>query len=127
DTLKRVLNGSSQNANESFHSILWSFAPKNRYSPGSIVDVCVALAVLVYNDGYQSIIPVVEQLTGGGGGYHTRVAMERCDKLRVYYEHKKKRKADVRAKMTEEERKQQEEKEQDDDEQLDDSYLPGAY
>ncbi|CAF1492164.1 unnamed protein product [Didymodactylos carnosus] len=109
-----------------FISILWSFAPKNRYYPGSIVDVCVALAVLVYNAGYQSIIPVVEQLTGDGSGYHTRVAMERCDKLRVYYEHKK-RKADVRAKMTEEERKQQEEKEQDDDEQLDDSYLPGAY
>ncbi|CAF1345396.1 unnamed protein product [Didymodactylos carnosus] len=122
-TLNRVLNGSSENANESFHSILWSFAPKNRYSPGTIIDVCVALAVLVYNDGYQSIIPVVEQLTGGEGGYYTRLGMERFDKLRVYYEHKKKRKEDVRAKMSVEERKQQ----QDDDEQLDDAYLPRAY
>ncbi|CAF4695865.1 unnamed protein product, partial [Rotaria socialis] len=64
DTLKRVLNGGSQNANESFHSILWSLAPKNRYSTGVMIDLCAAMAALIYNDGYQSIIPVLSEITG---------------------------------------------------------------
>ncbi|CAF3602511.1 unnamed protein product [Rotaria sp. Silwood1] len=38
ETLQHVLNGSSQNANESFHSLLWSMAPKNRYCSGTIID-----------------------------------------------------------------------------------------
>ncbi|CAF3158003.1 unnamed protein product [Rotaria sp. Silwood2] len=38
ETLQHVLNGSSQNANESFHSFLWSMAPKNRYCSGTIID-----------------------------------------------------------------------------------------
>ncbi|CAF1373293.1 unnamed protein product [Rotaria sp. Silwood1] len=38
ETLQHVLNESNQNANESFHSFLWSMAPKNRYCSGTIID-----------------------------------------------------------------------------------------
>ncbi|CAF3823104.1 unnamed protein product [Rotaria sp. Silwood1] len=38
ETLQHVLNESNQNANESFHSFLWSMAPKNRYCSGIIID-----------------------------------------------------------------------------------------
>ena len=64
DNLKKVINGGSQNANESFHSVLWCMAPKNRYTTGMVIDLCAAIAVLSYNDGNQSLIPVIVELTG---------------------------------------------------------------
>ncbi|CAF1183467.1 unnamed protein product [Adineta ricciae] len=64
DVLKKVLHGSSQNPNESFHSVLWSMAPKRRYSSGTILDLCVALSVAVFNDGYQSLQKLLENLCG---------------------------------------------------------------
>ncbi len=103
-----MINGGCQNANESFHAVLWSFAPKYRYATGAVIDLCAAIAVLSYNDGNQPIIPAIAEITGknvyklnlkynivfllgGGGGYYTTVAMRRLDKHRVYYEHKKKK------------------------------------
>ncbi|CAF3269870.1 unnamed protein product [Rotaria sp. Silwood2] len=50
DTLKKVINGGSQNSNESSHAVLWSLAPKNRYATGVVIDLCAAIAVLSYND-----------------------------------------------------------------------------
>ena len=64
DTLQKVVNGSSQNANESLHAVLWSMAPKNRFNTGVAIDLCAALAVLVYNDGMQSLLPVIAEITG---------------------------------------------------------------
>ncbi|CAF4674776.1 unnamed protein product, partial [Rotaria sp. Silwood2] len=63
DTLKKVINGGSQNSNESFHAVLWSLAPKNRYTTGVVIDLCAAIAVLSYNEGDQSILPVIAELT----------------------------------------------------------------
>ncbi|CAM2726333.1 unnamed protein product [Rotaria socialis] len=129
DTLKRVRNGGSQNANESFHSILWSLAPKNRYSTGVMIDLCVAMAVSFYNDGYQSIIPVLAELTGNTG-FFTRVGMKRLDERRIYYEHKRKRKAVQKSKQNEEASDSLSDRMSVDDnrdDQLDDSYIPGAY
>jgi hypothetical protein len=39
-------------------------APKNRYATGAVIDLCAAIAVLSYNDGNQSIIPVIAKITG---------------------------------------------------------------
>ncbi|CAF1349570.1 unnamed protein product [Adineta steineri] len=89
----KLINGGSQNANESFHAVLWNLAPKYRYATGIVIDLCTAMAVLCYNDGSQAIIPVITGITGGGGGgYYTRVAMRRLDESCVYAEHKKKTK-----------------------------------
>ncbi|CAF4630462.1 unnamed protein product [Rotaria socialis] len=129
DNLKTVLNGGSQNANESFHSILWSLALKNRYSTGVMIDLCVAMAVSFYNDGYQSIIPVLAELTGNPG-FFTRVGMKRLDERRIYYEHKRKRKAVQKSKQNEETSDSLSDRMSVDDnrdDQLDDSYIPGAY
>ena len=60
----RLVNGGSQNTNESFHPMLWSLAPKNRYSTGTIVDFCAAMTVLFYNAGYQAIILVLTEIAG---------------------------------------------------------------
>ncbi|CAF4083530.1 unnamed protein product, partial [Rotaria sordida] len=63
NTLKKVINGGSQNSNEIFHAVLWSLAPKTRYATGVIIDLCAAIAVLSFNDGDQSILPVIAELT----------------------------------------------------------------
>ncbi len=64
ENLSRVLNGSTQNPNESYHSVLWSMAPKSRCSSGTIIDFCVALSTIVYNDGFQSLLPLFDSLLG---------------------------------------------------------------
>jgi hypothetical protein len=64
DVLKKVLHGSSQNPNASFHSVLWSMAPKRRYSSGAVLNLCVGLSVAVFNDGYQSLQKLLENLCG---------------------------------------------------------------
>ncbi|CAF3606683.1 unnamed protein product [Rotaria sp. Silwood1] len=90
DALKKVINGGSQNNNESFHAVLWSLAPENRYTTGVVIDLYAAIAVLSYNEGDQSILPVIAELTGGGCGFYTKFAMRRLDERRVYSEHKRK-------------------------------------
>lgn len=64
EVLTRALNGASQNANEAFHSVLWTFAPKNRYTSGTIMDICVALAVIIFNEGYVALGPFFRQAFG---------------------------------------------------------------
>jgi len=146
--LKKVINGGSQNANESFHGILWSVVPKYRYATGAIIDLCAAIAVLSYNEGNQSIIPVIAEITGknvykfhlkysivslsgSDGGYYTKVSMRRLDERRVYYEHKQKRTKQEKSKLTNETFDSQHGDRMslgvNDDDPLDDSYISGAY
>ncbi|CAF2920553.1 unnamed protein product [Rotaria sp. Silwood2] len=130
DTLKKVINGGSQNSNESFHAVLWSLAPKNRYTTGVVIDLCAAIAVLSYNEGDQSILPVIAELTGGGCGFYTKVAMRRLDERRVYSELKRKQ-AEEKTKLTKETLDSEQGDRMslgvNDDNSLDDSYIPGAY
>ena len=61
-----------------------------------VIDLCAAIALLLYNDGNQSILPVIAELTGksvykfdlkrnivsllgDGYGFYTKVAMRRLD------------------------------------------------
>lgn len=143
-----MINGGSQNANESFHAVLWSFAPKYRYATGVVIDLCAAIAVLSYNDGNQSIIPAIAEITGknvyklnlkynivfllgGDGGYYTTVAMRRLDERRVYYEHKKKKKKQEKQQLTNETFDSRPSDRMslgiNNNDTLDDSYIPGAY
>ncbi|CAF0711933.1 unnamed protein product [Adineta steineri] len=119
----RLINGGSQNANESFHVVLWNLTPKYRYATGIVIYLCVAMAVLCYNDGSQAIIPFITDITGGG--YYTRVAMRRLDESCVYAEHKQK------TKQTKEtfDSLHVDRMSLDiiDDDILDDSYVSGAY
>ncbi|CAF3719135.1 unnamed protein product [Rotaria sp. Silwood1] len=131
DTLKKVINGGSQNSNESFHAVLWNLAPKTRYATGAVIDLCAAIAVLSFNDGNQSILPVIDELTGGGCGFYTKVVLKRLDERRVYYEHKQKRTKQEKTKLTNETLDLQQGDRMslgvNDDNSLDDSYIPGAY
>lgn len=64
EVLVRALNGASQNSNEAFHSVLWTFAPKNRYTSGTIMDICVSVAVIVFNEGYSALASCFRQMFG---------------------------------------------------------------
>lgn len=62
DLLTRCLGGFTQNSNESLNSLVWSMAPKNTSSGKSVLDTAVYLAVLYFNDGYNGILRVMDQL-----------------------------------------------------------------
>jgi len=112
-----------------------------------MIDLCAAIAVLSYNDGDQSILPVIAELTGksvyrfglkynivsllgGGCGFYTKVTMKRLDEHRVYSEHKRKQ-AEEKTKLTKETLDSEQGDRMslgvNDDNSLDDSYIPGAY
>ncbi|CAF3778274.1 unnamed protein product [Rotaria socialis] len=103
--------------------------PKNRYSTGVMIDLCAAMVVSSYNDGYQSVISVLAELAVNTG-FFTRVGMKRLDERRIYYEHRIKRKAVQKFKQNEETSDSLSDRMSVDDnrdDQLDGSYTPGAY
>jgi hypothetical protein len=54
-SLLRVLNGSTQNANETFHSLIWMMSPKHKASSEVTFNIACYLAVLIFNDGYYNL------------------------------------------------------------------------
>ena len=52
ESLSRVINASTQNPNECFHSIVWLMSPKNKATSGTIFEIASHLAVIIFNDGY---------------------------------------------------------------------------
>ncbi|CAF1639046.1 unnamed protein product [Adineta ricciae] len=118
EVLTRALNGASQNSNEAFHSVLWTFAPKNRYTSGTIMDACVSIAVVVFNEGYLSLGPFFRQLCGSVGVY-TSFGLNRLDQGRIQRERLKLRRK--------EERQQQGMKPPEVEEEETDDYRAGEY
>ncbi|CAF4061859.1 unnamed protein product [Rotaria sp. Silwood2] len=51
-SLMRVLNGSTQNANEAFHALIWTMSPKHKAASDVTFNIACYLAVVVFSDGY---------------------------------------------------------------------------
>ncbi|CAK9816232.1 hypothetical protein ANTPLA_LOCUS8931 [Anthophora plagiata] len=62
DLLQRCLGGHTQNANESFNSTVWRFAPKHLNSGLKIVEIGAFIASSIFNEGYFSILKVMQEL-----------------------------------------------------------------
>lgn len=62
ELLTRCLGGFTQNSNESFNAMVWSMAPKAVSSGKIVLDIAVGLAVIYFNDGYNGIMQVMNQL-----------------------------------------------------------------
>ena len=60
--LARCVDGYTQNANESLHSIVWKFCPKYLFLGGNGVEIACALAVSTWNDGSGSLGAIAEKL-----------------------------------------------------------------
>ncbi|CAF4008459.1 unnamed protein product, partial [Rotaria sordida] len=54
-SLMRVLNGSTQNANEAFHALTWTMSPKHKAASGVTFNIACYLAVVIFNNGYYNL------------------------------------------------------------------------
>ena len=52
ESLTRVVDASTQNPNEGFHSLVWLMSPKHKASSGTTFEIACCLAVMIFNDGY---------------------------------------------------------------------------
>lgn len=62
DLLQRCLGGHTQNANESFHALVWRLAPKHLHCGPKTVEIAAWIAAGLFNDGYQSILHIMKKL-----------------------------------------------------------------
>lgn len=60
--LQRCLAGKTQNSNESFHAVLWSACPKERWGSLRTVQTALALSVQRFNKGSSAFVDVLQQL-----------------------------------------------------------------
>ena len=51
ELLTRCLDAFTQNNNESFHQIVWKYAPKVGYAGKRVIEIAVANAALDFNEG----------------------------------------------------------------------------
>ncbi|KYN19307.1 PREDICTED: uncharacterized protein LOC108761628 [Trachymyrmex cornetzi] len=85
DLLQRCLGGHTQNANESFNATIWRIAPKHLNSGLKITEIAAYLAAGIFNEGFSSILRVMQQLELTIGTYCMSFANKR-DEIRVSQE-----------------------------------------
>ena len=56
ELLGKWLHGYTQNPNESLHSTVWKYCPKEIFLGKSNVEITCALAVCNFNDGASSLV-----------------------------------------------------------------------
>ena len=80
-SLARVMGGGSQNANEAFHSLLWTMAPKHRFCSSTILRIALGLSTIIYNDGYGSLEKLFKDIFSTVG-YYSAECFHRLDVMR---------------------------------------------
>lgn len=80
--LERCVDGFTQNAAESFNSVLWNICPKRTFVGSASINLCAGLAVIVYNDGQQELGKLLKKL-GINIGIQTKAALSMQDNQRV--------------------------------------------
>ena len=80
--LDRCQLGATQNANESFNSVLWSMCPKEQFCSKVVVDLASSLAVCTFNNGAVSLVAILAAMHCSAGRF-TEIAMRREDLVRI--------------------------------------------
>ena len=62
DLLTRCIGGFTQNSNESFNSTVWAMAPKSISSGKIVLDIVTNIATCVFNDGFSTILHVIDTM-----------------------------------------------------------------
>ncbi|XP_071629501.1 uncharacterized protein [Temnothorax longispinosus] len=62
ELLERCVGHFTQNANESFHSVVWKIAPKESFSGIEIVEIATYTAVAIFNDGNIHLLDIMSAL-----------------------------------------------------------------
>ncbi|CAF1660373.1 unnamed protein product, partial [Adineta ricciae] len=87
ESLTRVIDASSSNPNEGFHSLVWLMSPKHKASSGTTFQIACHLAVIIFNDGYLALVNLLNAECGYRGHY-TEQAMIHFDNSRLHTESK---------------------------------------
>lgn len=82
DLLERCLGGHTQNANESFNATIWRICPKHLNSGLQIVEISAFIAAGIFNEGYTSILKLMNEL-GIIVGTYCKVFAENTDEARI--------------------------------------------
>ncbi|XP_011859766.1 PREDICTED: uncharacterized protein LOC105557195 [Vollenhovia emeryi] len=87
ELLKRCEGGFTQNSNESPNSVIWSMAPKTNSNGAEIVKIASYVAASTFNDGYKSILLIMNVLQLKIGdrcyGLCTEIDKQRCDTAEI--------------------------------------------
>lgn len=80
--LQKCVHGGTQNTNEAFHHLIWERCPKTGFCGHRRIDLAVADATIVYNDGERKRLDIFEALAIKPGHYAT-VCIQKLDSLRI--------------------------------------------
>ena len=80
--LEKCVNGYTQNANESLHSVVWKHCPKVLHTGKAAVETACALAVCSWNDGVSSFSAIAQNLQVPLGSF-AKAHLETKDIARV--------------------------------------------
>jgi hypothetical protein len=80
-SLARVVGGGSQNANEAYHSLLWTMVPKHRYCSSTTLRIGLGLSTIIYNEGYQTLNKLFTSIFPSLG-YYSAQCLRKLDVLR---------------------------------------------
>ncbi|KAI8794044.1 hypothetical protein BgiBS90_004420 [Biomphalaria glabrata] len=82
ELLKKCLHGQTQNANESFHHIIWDKCPKSTFVGKKRLEIAVFDAVLSYNEGEIGRLRIYDKLNISPGS-NCISAFHELDKSRI--------------------------------------------
>lgn len=68
----------------SFNNLVWLHCSKTDFSSPCTVQTAVNLAILLFNRGAQSFVPLLNRL-GGIPGPHCATHFRKCDTVRIQY------------------------------------------
>lgn len=92
DLLTRCLGAFTQNANESFNSMIWQFCPKTSGSGRQITEIAVNEAVILFNEGKQGRLKTMKELSLTIGG-NAALAQNKSDWKRIVSAVKRKKRS----------------------------------
>ncbi|CAF1365263.1 unnamed protein product [Didymodactylos carnosus] len=98
-SLARAVGGGSQNANEVYHSLLWTIVPKHRYCSSTTLRIGLGLSTIIYNEGYEALNKIFKSIFLSVG-YYFAECLRRLDVLTNSRTSKTKNKHSKRAKTT---------------------------
>lgn len=82
ELLSRCLGSETQNSNEGFNSIAWTFAPKHMHAGARTVEIANYMATAIFNDGFQPILKIMRLMGIPIGNQAYNFALSR-DELRL--------------------------------------------
>ncbi|CAF1297479.1 unnamed protein product [Rotaria sordida] len=87
ESLQRVLDASTQNPNEGFHSLVWLMSPKHKTTSGTTFEIACHLAIIIFDDGYFVLEDLYNNMYGYRG-YYTNQATIHFHNSHLHYKSK---------------------------------------